>query len=357
MKKIFSLKRIYLLLLFPITALLVLLARLDNGWVEHFYFPFIYKPLAYVIGTLSSIFPFSVTEALTVLLPFAAGYIVYRCIKSRYPWQMILINTLCTAAVVLFSFELTMGLNYYRDTVTQKLGITVEKYSVDDLYELCEELVRDLNENRAELEENAAGVAVLSDKNRFETSNDARDAYRALSDEYTFLRAANIKNKPLISSRMFSYFLTTGIYIPFTFESNINTDVPEFTIPATMCHELTHYRGFMREGEANFLGYLACMRSERADFKYSAAFMAFGYAYPKLHDEDPQRAAELAKTLSRGVLTDVVADDAYWQQFYGTPAADISGEVYEDYLQSNGQSSGLKSYGEMVDLLIAYNKN
>ena len=69
--------------------------------------------------------------------------------------------------------------------------------------------------------------------------------------------------------------MTTGIYIPYTFESNINVDVPAFSIPAIMCHELTHFRGFMRENEANFLGYLACMESPRDDFRYSGAMMAF----------------------------------------------------------------------------------
>ena len=152
---------------------------------------------------------------------------------------------------------------------------------------------------------------------------------------------------------MFSAVLTTGIYIPYTFESNINVDVPEYTIPATMCHELTHYRGFMREEEANFLGYLAAAGSERADFRYSAAMMAFTYCYPRLRSADKERAVEIARSLCDGAMRDITADDEYWEPFRKTTVSEVSGAVYGGYLGANGQESGLKSYGEMVDLLLA----
>lgn len=356
MKDLLKLKRIYLLALIPITLVIVLIAKIDCRWVESFYFPFIYKPISSVIGFITSLFPFSLTEVLVLLAVLFFAFTVYRSVKNRYPFKKYLLNLVCTLSVALFLFEISMGLNYYRETVASKMGLETTLYTEDDLYALCETLVTDLNENRAKMSENKAGVAVLSDKDRFETSKSAQNAYKLLSQEYPFLKAVNIRNKPLVSSKLFSYFLTTGIYIPFTFESNINTHVPEFTIPVTMCHELTHYRGFMRENEANFLGYLACQKTDRADFKYSAAYMAFTYAYPRLHSDNPERAKELAKNLTRQVLTDIVAEDAYWQEFYSTPAADFSDTVYDGYLQANGVESGKKSYGEMVDLLIAYNK-
>lgn len=56
--------------------------------------------------------------------------------------------------------------------------------------------------------------------------------------------------KPVMASRLMSYGNITGIYIPFTCEANVNIDVPDYSIPATMCHELTHLRGYMREEEA-----------------------------------------------------------------------------------------------------------
>lgn len=354
----------FLLLLAPAAVLLVLLAEADNRWVEFFFLPYVYRPLSFVIGSLCSLFPFSVTEVLAVLAAAGAlvwsGFFIAGLIRGKkdrkHRLYRAFINVLCILSCALFLFEIEMGLNYYRFRAAYYLGLDVHESSTDELYELTRALADDINENRALLAEDGGGVALLSDGGRYETSAAARDAYKKLSERYPFLKAADIRNKPLLSSRLFSAALTTGIYIPFTFESNINVDVPEYTIPATMCHELTHFRGFMREEEANFLGYLACAGSDRADFRYSAAMMAFSYCYPRLRSADKERAVEIARTLCGGALRDIAAEDEYWEPFRNTAVSEATGKVYEGYLRANDQKSGLASYGEMVDLLLAYQR-
>ena len=49
--RIFQFKRMYILVLLPLSFVLVALARLDNRWVEHFFVRFIYKPLSDVYGS------------------------------------------------------------------------------------------------------------------------------------------------------------------------------------------------------------------------------------------------------------------------------------------------------------------
>lgn len=41
-----------------------------------------------------------------------------------------------------------------------------------------------------------------------------------------------------------------GVYSPFTVEANYNGDMPDYNVPHTLCHELSHLKGFMREDEA-----------------------------------------------------------------------------------------------------------
>lgn len=361
MKKIFQFKRLYILLLIPLSIILVALARLDNGWIEKFFVPFIYKPLVFVVGGFVSLFPFSVTEIAVVLLAIlSVWYIVrfiIRIVNQKSAWKHHLykafVNVLCVGAIALFGFEICMGLNYYRAEAKDYLGLEIKKSTTEELYELCVMLANDLNENRAECEVDDNGIVSLSDKNRYRTSDDARRAYLAMTKDFPMLRGTDIKNKPLISSKLFSMFFTTGIYIPYTFESNINVDVPEYTIPSTMCHELTHSRGFMREDEANFFGYLACTYSDRADFRYSGAYLAFDYAFSELYDDDKALAKKIAKMLDKGVIADISNESEYWDK-YETPVADVADKVYNGYLEMNGEESGTKSYGEMVDLLLAY---
>ena len=61
-------------------------------------------------------------------------------------------------------------------------------------------------------------------------------------------------------------------------EANVNVDVPRYTIAHTMCHELAHLRGFIREDEANYIAYLACMASGDPELMYSALAEALVYA-------------------------------------------------------------------------------
>ena len=54
--------------------------------------------------------------------------------------------------------------------------------------------------------------------------------------------------------------------------------MPYYNIPHTICHELSHLKGFMREDEANFIGYLACIGSDSPDFRYSGYLTGWVYA-------------------------------------------------------------------------------
>ncbi len=362
MKKIFQFKRIFIWLLIPASFILVFLARIDNRWVEHFFVPFIYSPLRALIGSFVSLFPFSVTEIAAVLLIFLAVWyivrVVIRIVKQKFAWRhhvyKAFVNTVCAAAIALFGFVICMGLNYYRTGASEQFGLTVTKSTKDDLYGLCKFLAQNLNESRQKADFEREQKLPLYQY--FKMSDTARSAYKEMAADYPFLKGTDIRNKPLLSSKMLSAFLTTGIYIPYTFESNINVDVPVFTIPATMCHELTHSRGFMREDEAEFIGYLACMYSDDYNFRYSGYYTAFDYAFEALYNEDTELARDIAKMLSEDVINDIHFQSEYWEKYFKTPAANISEQVYDSYLEANGQQEGIKSYGMMVDLLIAYYK-
>ena len=53
------------------------------------------------------------------------------------------------------------------------------------------------------------------------------------------------------------------------------------------------------------------------------------------------------------MLRDFAADRSYWQRFE-TPVQTVSNTVYENFLYSDDQELGLKSYGACVDLLVNY---
>lgn len=362
LKRLFQWKRMYLLLGFPLGAVLILLAKLDQTWVEQIYAQKVHAFFENTLGRLVSMLPFSVSEWLIAAAVLGVvAYIVWVILRlCRQPgrWKHILyrtfVNFLCTGSIAYFLFVITMGLCYYRTPASQYLSLSVKQYSVEELAEVTMWLSEQANLEREKLEEDEQGVAKLQEETWWDTSAEAQACFNKISETYPGIGTVTARNKPMVFSKIMSSVLTMGVYIPYTFESSINVDMTAYTVPATMCHELSHVKGFMREDEANFLGFLACMQSKRADFRYSGYMSAFGYALNRLASEDYDAAVKVANNVSDAVARDDSADHAYWEQYRGTVVADTSGEIYNAYLESNDQQDGVKSYGRMLDLVIAW---
>lgn len=357
------LRRWWTLLLLPAGILLIQLARLSPGITEQVYSRKIYPLLAGSIGALTSLFPFSLFEmGLLVLLAAAALLLIYglaclllvllhRPVPVRVPWKRLFRLLLKAACVIFFVFVTTCGFNYHRLEFAQTSGLQIRDSSAQELAALCMELSVRANDLRLQVGEDASGVMRL--KSDFSgTARAAREAFGVLAQEYTIFPAYAITPKPVLNSRFMSRMQLTGEFTLFTFEANINTDAPDYSIPATMCHELAHTRGFMREDEANFIGYLACINSDSSEFQYSGIMLALIHASNRLYETDQKLYRTVASTFSDGVRRDFADNNAYWAQFEG-PVAKVSDAVNNAYLVINNQNDGVKSYGRMVDLLLA----
>ena len=142
------------------------------------------------------------------------------------------------------------------------------------------------------------------------------------------------------------------MFFPFTMESNINVDNPFSTVPWTMAHELAHQCGFMREDEANFIAYLACKESDDALMRYSGLLLAYDNATAALRKADPEAATQISAGLAPSVQRDLAERAEHWAQYEG-PVQEASNAANDAYLKANNQSDGMRSYGRMVDLLLA----
>lgn len=263
-----------------------------------------------------------------------------------------ILSLFCAAGVLLFLFTLNCGIDYHRSTFAETCGLTIQDSSKEELTELCRSLAEDANEYRTACGTDSSSVMTLRTGVFSQNSEKAREAFDGLSEDYPLLKSGYSGPKPVLASRLMSECNITGMFFPFTFEANVNTDVPAYTLPFTMCHELSHLRGYMREDEANFIAYLACEKSSDADFLYSGAAMAFTYANNALYSADQKTAGEVYATLSEGVRRDLAFNNEYWDQFKG-PAAEVSTQANNNYLKANSQPDGVQSYGRMVDLLLA----
>lgn len=372
MKEILKLKRIWILMLLPIGAVFILLARLSPFIAEYVFARGLYKILSLPLGLVTGIFPFSLAELIIVLSPLILLSLiicfVVSLIKKKEGRGMIikkvLVNVLCFISVAVFLFIVLCGTNYYRYTFAKEYNLNVKERTVEELKELCVYLKGKVEESKEaidkkDLDEN--GVVTFGENRTYEDFSDvAREAKRAMSslaEDYTSLRYSTGRAKEVVLSKYMSYGGIVGIFIPFTMEANVNTDVADYNRPADTCHELAHMRGYMKEEEANYIAYLACINSEEPIFNYSGYMLAFVIATNALYDYNSEAYWNIMDGLSQNVIADINYEREYWKEIRSHEIAEttetIMNQVNDTYLKVNGQESGVKSYGEMVDLLLA----
>lgn len=351
--------RMMFILLIPVAFILTQIAKHNIKFAE-FYSTKIYPLFAKIIGFITGISPFSIAEIIlivgVILLLLYTLLMTIKSVKGKSIkfLKIYIINMSVVVSILYFLFVLFCGMNYYRYEFTAYSGLEIKKSSKQELMKLCESLIEDANRFRKNIKSDENGVAILDD-NIYETSKRAQFSFNNVSNRYDVLKGNYSRPKPILFSKAMSYTQITGVFFPFTFESNVNVDIPSYQIPATMCHELVHLRGFMREDEANFLSYLACISSGYDDFAYSGTMLALTYSMNALYSEDYNEFVRLHKKYSKEVNLDIAYTSNYWKQFE-TKIAEISHNVNDTYLKANNQVDGVRSYGRMVDLLLAMHR-
>lgn len=352
-----------LLLLIPgiVAVVLVILARGNAQACEQVFSRGIYPWLSSAIAFLPGFVSFSVAQwfvilAVPLVVSMLAYYVVQVIRKSgmrlRFLFRL-LTSTLGIVSLALFFYAMLCGLNYYRCTFAQNEGFEVEQSTTEELTALCSDLAGKLNSTRAELPVNLDEyIAVHGGFGGYAARSVIE--LETLANTYETLRRPYYSQpKPVtIFSGLMSDGDITGMYFAYTVESNVNVDPPFYTIPATMVHELAHQCGYMREDEANFIAYLACEQSGDPLIRYSGLSMAYSYAISALAQVDPTASQQVASTLSGTVRADHIENRQFWASHDG-PLREVAQQANDAYLKANDQTDGTRSYGRMVDLLLA----
>ena len=338
-------------------ALLQLAARKFTGFAQ-WYAVTVYPLIVGTLGRLTGLFPFSVVEiGLYALILFCLFCLIR---NFRRPAKL-LSGAFLIASALAFVFTVNCGINYYRKPFSAGSGLTIRKSSTEELYTLCSYLVDQVCAAKDDLDAlspyegqtNATPAPTLSGLNRYGASG--REAMEHLGELFPDLDGFYPRPKALLVSRILSVQQLCGIYSPFTIEANYNREMPYYNIPHTICHELSHLKGFMREDEANFIGYLACIGSDSPDFRYSGYLTGWVYAGNALAKADPESYYDLYTKLSPQAARDLDWNNQFWERFDG-PVAEASTQMNDRYLKAHSQEDGVRSYGRMVDLMLAYYK-
>ncbi len=328
--------------------LLQVLARCAEGfatWYAHNVYPLIVG----IVGRISGIVDLSVAEICIYLLFFCL--VVYLIRNFRKPARTGC-RIIFLTGLLLFLYTANCGVNYYAMAFSEYAGISVEKSTEEELKALCRFLVEQVNEAAREME--AADEAAGSYReNRVQWREEGVRAMQKAGERFPSLQGFYPKPKEVAVDWILSVQQLCGIYSPFTVEANFNGHMPDYNVPHTICHELSHLKGFMREDEANFIGYLACIFSDEPAFRYSGYLTGWVYAGSQLARADMETYIQLNNQLCTQAQNDLQKNAIYWNRYEGK-VAEAASQWNDTYLKINNQTDGVRSYGRMVDLMLAY---
>ena len=242
-------------------------------------------------------------------------------------------------------------------------GSPDKEYGAEEIGTLRDYVVENANALFPVFERDEQGYILCDETTVRDMKETARTQMKRLGENYEELSGYYPRPKGLAVSGFYSQQYIMGYYFPFSMEANYNRQMYVTNMPVTMCHELSHLKGFLLEDEANFIGYLACVDAPDDLFRYSAYLSVIGYldrdflaaigkdeeiyfSHPQI---DPQVWAD------KKFLTEEAWEQVEDKAVISTETVKKAADAFLDTnLTLNGVADGTVSYSRVVKLLLQY---
>ena len=250
------------------------------------------------------------------------------------------------------------GLNNYAGPLADDIRLNVTEFTVSELADATTYFRDKANELATQVPRDAQGKPKYPSFE--ELAEMAADGYDDLVYEQSLsVFAGSTKPvKKLGWEKMYTSMGISGFAFPLTGEAAVNPTIPVVSMPFAMCHEMAHRMCISLERDANLTGYLACIANEDPIYQYSGYFMAFRYCYNALAGVSTSAASNAAKNISAGINDTLMSDlndyRAYLNANIKQTASKVGDAVNDAYIQASGDESGIRSYGEVTDLLVSW---
>lgn len=337
---------------------------------------------------MTSLVPFSVGEIMLVLAAlltvFGIAFAVlnlcrhgkYRRVLGRY-WSCYAWIFLCVCYIMTLNCFIMYHASSFTDkymcgsqaqtmvadingiAVAEALGPDEVVYTKKNLAILRDYLVEKCNTLALQIERDRNGSAVYSG----DLIEESIGAMQKLGTQYEQLSGFYVSPKLLSASEFFSQQYIMGYYFPFSLEANINSVMHVTNVAPTVCHELSHTKGFIYEDDANFIGFLACIESDDVFLQYCGYLSVLNYVNNDFYKSINNNKNVYKKHIR---ISDIVAEDNIfltkedWEVVEKkavvktSTVKKVSNTLMETTLKLNGVEEGMQQYNEVVNLLLDY---
>jgi hypothetical protein len=331
-----------------LTALAAAVVPLPAAVVERYYSSGFYPVWQSGMTRASNVVPLALLDVLIAAVAVAWLILAVHDVRR---WRArgfgrtagrVVARTAVWTAVVYIVFLVSWGLNYRRVRLADKLAFDAARVSEGALRTLASTAAGRLNALHP-----AAHRAGWPDELAIDPA--VASGFAAAQRELGAARVAvPARPKHTLLNLYFRRAVVDGMTDPMFLETLVVSDLLPFERPFVTAHEWAHLAGYNDEGEANFVGWLSCMRGDEPR-QYSAWIFVYSEAVGQLARGDRQ---QLSQRLEAGPRADLRAIADRVARNRSARVAQVGWQVYNQYLQANRVESGTASYGEVIRLIL-----
>ena len=304
-----------------------------------------YPVIAAIISFSSRWIPFSLLDVLiiaAIILFF--GSIVMMCMR-RLSFRCWISTFILSVMWIAVWFYMAWGVGYFRPGFHERFGVESPKEDREFFEAFVARYIDSLNH------------AYISDpyfdakevNNEIESLYEKHHSLMQLPYPCGWRRTKKTLTEPLMTRMGVS-----GYFGPFFNEVHVNNYAPPITYPYTLAHEKAHQLGIAGEAECNLYATVICTSSSHSLVRYSGYLQTVSYLLGNLRKISPNRYREITGQIDPRIKADYRAIQEHWQKALNPTMSAVQDKVYDTYLKTNKQQSGILSYSEMTGLLVAW---
>jgi hypothetical protein len=329
-------------------ALAAAIAPLPPALVERWFSTGVYPIVQRIVTPASNLVPFAVLDVVSVAALAGVVWLVVGAIRQSRASRGIrpLLRAgrrlVAAAAVVYLSFLLLWGFNYRRVDMADRLVVDRAAPVPGAVLQLGLDAAARINA----LHEEAHGIGWPEETWRHDGLRRAfGDVQARLSDAPP---AVPGRLKATLFGPYFRWTSVDGMVNPFGLEVLANPDLLPFERPFVAAHEWAHLAGYADESEANFIGWLTCVRGGVAE-QYSGWLYLYWQVSGEVGEAD---RVSLGQALADGPRGDIEAIIERLRRGQWPWLRTAGWAAYDQYLKANRVDAGVRSYGEVVTLIL-----
>jgi len=322
------------------------LVRLPPTMVERLYSAHVYAGVQPLLTSISNLAPFALFDVLVAIVAvswIALGVRDLVRVKGRLrALALIVWRGIVWSAALYLAFLIIWGLNYRRVRLVEALAADSTRVTPAAVKEAAAFSAGQMNAVYAAAHAAGWPPAGAIDSELPEALE------RALTDAGRPHAVVPGRPKRTIFDWFFRKAAVDGMIDPFFLETLVASDVLPFERPFVVAHEWSHLAGIADEGEANFLGWLACLRAS-PPAQYSGWLFLYSELLQAANAGD---RSTIAAALAAGPRADLRAIRERIARQVSPRVSAAGWRVYDSYLKANRVDAGTASYRDVVRLAL-----